>query len=85
MKRFFQGLSKLRPPKPKYDSTWDRKIVLEHFSSKDENDKLSLKDLSIKLMMLQALVTAHRMQTFSLINIDNIENKNSGIEIKIEN
>ena len=35
--------------------------------------------------MLQALVTAHRMQTFSLINIDNIENKNSGIEIKIEN
>ena len=83
VKRFFQGLSKLRPPKPKYDSTWDPKIVLEHFSSEDENDKLSLKDLSIKLITLLALITAHRMQTFSLINIDNIENKNSGIEIKI--
>lgn len=31
IKRFFRGLSKLRPLKPMYDSTWDPSLVLDYF------------------------------------------------------
>lgn len=83
MLRFFKGISKIRPSKPKYDSTWDPKIVLDYFTSKENNTELSLKDLSMKLICLLALVTGHRMQTFSLIRLENIELQQDNIEIKI--
>lgn len=49
VKRFFRGLSYVRPPKPKYDSTWDPKIVLDYFQNSN-NKKLSLESLSKKLI-----------------------------------
>lgn len=36
-----------------------------------------------KLLLLMALATAHRVQTFSLINIENIEFLQSSVEINI--
>lgn len=30
LKRFFKGIFRLRPPRPKYDITWDPEIVLSH-------------------------------------------------------
>ncbi|OXU21011.1 hypothetical protein TSAR_009850 [Trichomalopsis sarcophagae] len=83
MKRFFKSLTKIRPSKPKYESTWDPKIVLDHFSKSPKNEDLSLKLLSTKLISLLALITGHRLQTISLIKIDNIVTKNDLIEIKI--
>ena len=83
VKRFFKGISKLRPPRPKYDSTWDPKIVLDYYLKNSNNENLTLKDLSKKLITLLALVTGHRMQTFSLININNIKHLDSKLEIKI--
>ncbi|OXU18778.1 hypothetical protein TSAR_005755 [Trichomalopsis sarcophagae] len=83
MKRFFKGLSKLRPSKPKYDSTWDPKIVLDYLSSLSKNEELSLKILTMKLITLFALITGHRMQTFALIKIENVLVTNKHIEIKI--
>ncbi|KAL7306209.1 hypothetical protein TKK_0001650 [Trichogramma kaykai] len=35
MRRFFRGLTKLRPSKPKYDYTWDPKIVLNFMTKND--------------------------------------------------
>ena len=83
MKRFFKGLSMLRPSKPKYDSTWDPKIVLDFFTTLPKSEDLSLKQLTMKLICLLALVTGHRMQTFSLIRIINVEEKEKSIVIKI--
>lgn len=83
MKRFFKGLSNLRPSKPKYDATWNPKIVLDHFSSYVDNSQLDLKSLTTKLITLLALTTGHRMQTFSLIKIENIEIRSKSIDIKI--
>lgn len=83
IRRFFKGLSKLRPSRPKYDLTWDPKIVLDYFSSLPRNDELSIKDLTMKLICLLALVTGHRMQTFSLIKVENIELTQDSIKIKI--
>lgn len=56
VKRFFEGLSRLRPPEPKYEATWDPKIVLDYFKNLNNND-LSLEILSKKLVTLLALVT----------------------------
>ena len=80
-KRFFKGVAKLRPQKSKYDSTWNPKIVLDFFNSLPENGDLSIKELSLKVITLLALITGHRMQTFSLINIENIEKSDIKISI----
>lgn len=83
IKRFFKGISKLRSSKPKYDSTWDPKIVLDCLTLLSNNEKLSIKDLTRKIICLIALVTGHRIKTFSLIRVENIELKDKPIEIKI--
>ncbi|KAL7296869.1 hypothetical protein TKK_0010262 [Trichogramma kaykai] len=83
MRRFFRGLTKLRPSKPKYDYTWDPKIVLKYFSDSANNDTLSMKELSLKLISLLALITAHIMQTFASKKLENIAERKDCIEIKI--
>ncbi|XP_059608142.1 uncharacterized protein LOC132255982 [Phlebotomus argentipes] len=83
LKRFFKGVVRIRPSKPKYDSTWDPKVVLELYRQKPINVELTLKDLSFKLIILLALITGHRMQTFSLINIEDIRETEERIEIRI--
>lgn len=81
--RFFKGVYSLRPSKPKYDCTWDPKIVLNYLSSLPSNEEMPLKRLGMKLICLLALITGHRMQTFSLIKIENIEKQMNSVQIKI--
>ena len=83
IKRFFTVISKARPGKPKYNFTWDPRTVLDFYRHQAENDELALKELSIKLTILLALVTAHRHQTLALIKLDNISERNNGLEIRI--
>lgn len=72
LKRFMKGVFKLRPTNPKYNTTWDPSIVLGYLAHKWPNETLNLKTLSKKTVTLLALVTAHRVQTLSLIKINNI-------------
>jgi len=74
---------KLRPGKPKYESTWDPRIVLNHFSRWGPNDKITMEKLTLKLVPLLVLVTVQHMQTLALIDIRNIKKFTSLIEIKI--
>lgn len=83
VKRLFKGVMELRPSAPKYDQTWDPKIVLDHFNSLGNNSNLSLETLSSKLATLLALVIGHRMQTLALIKLKNIEDRQNAIHIKI--
>lgn len=83
IKRFCKGISKLRPMRPKYDTTWDPKIVLDFFSKQFSNKEVPLEKLGEKVATLMALTTGHRLQTLSLIDIRNIEKVNKNIEIKI--
>lgn len=83
IKRFCKGVSKQRPPKPKYNVTWDPSKVLDHLCQWPSNEQLSLKQLSLKLVTLLALTTGQRMQTLSLIEIENIRTCKEYIEIKI--
>lgn len=82
VKRFFKGLSRLRPPEPKYESTWDPEIVLNYFRNLNNNE-LSLEILSKKLVTLLALVTGQKIQTLALIDNKNIVINGRLIEIKI--
>lgn len=81
--RFMKGIKRLRPPQPRYDSTWNPESVLNYIQDLPENSQLSLKMLSFKLVTLLALITAQRVQTISLIRIRNIRAFESGFEIKI--
>lgn len=81
--RFFKGIFKLRPKKPKYEEVWDPSIVLDYLSNLFPNETLSLQMLTKKLVTILALVAAHRIQTLSLIHIDNIVINDDNISIKI--
>lgn len=83
IKRFFKGIFRLRPPLPKYETTWDPSIVLNFLEKIYPHENVSLELHSKKLVTLLALVTAHRMQTFSKINIDHIKKSSTQITIKI--
>ncbi|XP_023316550.1 uncharacterized protein LOC106658044 [Trichogramma pretiosum] len=83
LKRFLKGCYKARPSKPKYNYTWDPKVVLNFFKNKGANELLTFKDLSRKVVTLLALVTGQRIQTLSLIKIENIKIEDERIVIFI--
>jgi hypothetical protein len=83
IKRFFNGIYKIRPSKPRYNETWNPALVLSYVSKLYPNISLTLEKLTKKLIILLALVTAHRLQTMSLIRLSNIIMTNENIKIKI--
>ena len=80
---FFKGVFKNRPPKPKYDTTWNTEAVLNWAEALGPLKVLDLKSLTFKLVALLALATAHRVQTLSLIKISDMTVSKSNVIIKI--
>lgn len=83
IKRFLKGVYRLRPPRPKYNVTWDTSKVLDGLSDWYPNETLSLENLTKKCVSLLALATSQRVQTLQKILISNIETHTSMIKIKI--
>lgn len=81
--RFMRGVFNLRPPVPRYRRIWDVKVVLDYLRKLSPAGRLSLKDLTQKLTMLIALVSAQRIQTFHLFHLDNIVFANDSATISI--
>ena len=76
--RFLKGVFNLRPPRPRYNDTWDVSVVLNYLRKISPARDLSLKQLTLKLCLLLALVTAQRAQTLHLLSLDNLRlNENS--------
>jgi hypothetical protein len=61
--QFMKGVYNLNPTKPKYCTVWDVSIVLKYIKSLPCNGNLLFKDLSYKLVILVALVSADRGQS----------------------
>ena len=61
--RFLKGAFELRPPSARYTTTWDVSVVLNFLRGLHPLDSLSLKFVTLKLVMLVALVSAQRLQT----------------------
>nr|CAH7750589.1 unnamed protein product [Callosobruchus chinensis] len=83
LKRYWKGVYNIRPPKPKYQSTWDPQPVLSFLKGLNPLDSLSLELLTKKLVMLLALSSGHKVQTLSKISLNNIIKFEDRIEIKI--
>lgn len=81
--RFFKGVFKNRPPKPKYDTTWNTEAVLNWAEALGPLKALDLKSLTFKLVSLLALATAHRVQTLSLIKLSDMIISKTNIIIKV--
>lgn len=81
--RFFKGIFKRRPTTPKYSTTWDTEQVLEYIEKLDSIKDQKLKVVSEIAATLLILVTAHRLQTISVIKIDHLNKTSSGLQIKI--
>jgi hypothetical protein len=83
VKRLLKGAYKLRPNIPKYSHTWDPQLVLNHVGDWYPNIDLSLDKITKKLVVLLAICTAQRVQTLSLIKIENITFSPTGAKIII--
>ncbi|KAK3108808.1 hypothetical protein FSP39_016198 [Pinctada imbricata] len=64
------GIFNERPTKPRYTCTWDVDTVLRFLNSNEDNEKLSLKDLTLKVTMLIALSTACRSSEVSRLDMN---------------
>lgn len=80
--RLLKGVSRLRPPQCKYNSTWDPKIVLDYIELHLSHD-LSLRCLTMKLVALLLLCSGHRVQTISMIKVQEIVFSNLDVQIRI--
>ena len=83
VKRFVKGIYQLKPSLPKYNCTWDVKLVLDFLKTLKESDIL-LKFLTVKLVTLLALVTGQRCQTISLLNLNDLDIQANNVKIRIK-
>jgi len=58
VQRLVKGVFQCRPSFPRYERTWDTNVVLKYFKTLPDLKQISLCDLTYKLVMLCALITA---------------------------
>jgi len=68
--RCLKGIYLSRPPIAKYQSTWDVSVVTSYLSTCSPVEKLSLKMVTLKTVMLCSLVCAQRSQTLCLLDLN---------------
>ncbi|XP_046542560.1 uncharacterized protein LOC124252930 isoform X1 [Haliotis rubra] len=76
--RFLKAVFQENPPVPKYLEVWSVKDVLTFLQSL-QTMFISLKELTIKLVLLVSLTTAQRGQTLHLLSLNNMTEKKSDI------
>ena len=81
--RFMKGVFNSRPSLPRYAAIWDPDIVLNFLSRMAPRKRLTLKGLTMKTAMLLALLTAQRVQTLHLIQVDRISFTSDYVQIVI--
>ena len=75
-----KGIFRSKPPKPRYETTWDVEPVLRYLSSLGTPSTMNLKTLSTKRAMLVALVTAQRGQSLLMLGINFMKQDESMFE-----
>ena len=69
------GVFNRKPTFPRYAETWDPQIVLNHLKGYPDIKEMTLKQLTLKMTMIMALVTAQRTQTLKLLSIEDMQVK----------
>ena len=73
VRQFIKGVFKKRPAFPKYSTTWDVNLVLEYIESYYPHEKLTMRELSYKLVMLLALLSGQRLQTLHSLSLSSLK------------
>ena len=73
-----KGVYELRPALPKHNQIWDPETVLQFLMKSSPLSVLSLKQLTLKLVMLTVLITGQRCQSIHLMDLSSmIKNENT--------
>ncbi len=83
--RFMKGISRVRPSKAKYNITWDPQEVLDYLQSLNDNENLSVRDMSKKLVALMLLGSGQRVQTLHNIQLNEIRFAGNSCIINVTN
>ncbi|WAR19981.1 hypothetical protein MAR_001819 [Mya arenaria] len=70
--RFMRGAFNMRPALPRYVNTWDVFVVIRYLKQQSPTEKLSFKPLTMKLVMLMALLSGQRAQSLQMLDIKNM-------------
>ena len=82
--RFLRGVFNEKPALPRNKVIWDPVIVLNFFKEKSKDENLSIKELTLKLVTLAALVSGQRAQTLHLLNINSMQKCEKQITFFVE-
>lgn len=83
IKRFMKGVFNQKPSLPRYKSVWDVSEVFKWFQKNDIDD-INLKLLTLKTVLLLALLSGQRVQTLQALSINRIKLYDSSVEFHIE-
>ena len=85
VKIYMRGAFNLDPPQPRYQHTWDPQTILTLIRRWNPPATVTFKLLTFKVVILVLLVTGQRLQTVSLLSLDNmiVDTKNQKIIFKI--
>lgn len=70
IKRFMKGVFELKTPRPQRCHVWDVSMVFQYVKSLGGNAELTLKYLTYKVVILAAIISAQRVQTLHLLDLD---------------
>ena len=82
--RLMKGIFQLRPPRPRYKEIWDVNVVFAHLRKLAPSNVICLKDLTMKVCILIALISAQRVQSLLLLNLKNMVVKANSIVFTID-
>ncbi|KHJ80632.1 site-specific recombinase, phage integrase family [Oesophagostomum dentatum] len=69
----YHAIDRQRPPRPRYSDIWDVSVVLSYLVSLGPNRGLSLKDLTLKTVMLVALVAPKRASELAALSLNSVQ------------
>ena len=81
--RLLKGIYLLRPPTPRYSSTWDVSKVTDYLKTLAPLNELNLKSLTLKTVMLCALASAQREQTLCALDLNCMEDSGNSISFRV--
>ena len=80
--RLLKGAFHQRSPQARYSSFWDVGIVIQYIKGLGPNENLSLKQLTLKTVMLLALTRPSRSADLSRLDIKARSYKSNGVVFK---
>ena len=83
VRTYMKGAFNIRPPVPRYSSTWDPDILLTFLRRWSPHTDIDLKCLTMKVVMLMLLVSGQRIQTLFLLDIAEMTVKQDSISFRI--